>query len=627
MCGIFGCIKNKNSDIDIKNIILVAVNLLKNRGYDSCGLYLNNLNDLEHLFKYGIDGKLIEQKDKDDIFLILEDEINKISKISNDYSIGISHTRWATHGGKTDENSHPHISNNKQFLLVHNGIISNYMELKDKYLNNYEFYSETDTEVLVNIIEYLHNNNKNKSFTEILEMTMKLLDGTWACIIYNKYEPKKLYFMKNENPLLLGQCDDVSILTSEPSGFLNKVDKYILLRNKTVGYLDINGECYINGDYKELTLHKNNDNDIILPKEFNHWMIKEIYDQQNMNLLNEMNSKLSSLDIPKIKKCKYLYILACGSSYYAGLIASHYFRYTNAFEFVNVIDGSNFDDTYLNSIENPEENLLIVLISQSGETRDLDLAVNVCRKYKNNENEIKILGIINVVDSLLSRRTIDNIYTKCGRENAVASTKSCTSQILACLSLAIYKSELNNKLDYNLKQKFTNDLIELESDIINTLSLEHKIISISNKISNILNNTKSNSLFLLGKEELYGVALEGSLKIKEVSYIHAEAHYIAGFKHGVYTLVDNQIPIIIIYKKRNHFIKSVIEEIKTRNATVFEISEDCDENEFNIKIPNNRTFYGIISVIVVQLLSYHLGVQRGINVDRPKNLSKTVTVD
>lgn len=460
MCGIFGCIKNKNSDIDIKHIILTAVNLLKNRGYDSCGLYLNNLNDLEHLFKYGIDGKLIEQKDKDDIFLILEDEI---SKISDDYSIGISHTRWATHGGKTDENSHPHISNNKQFVLVHNGIISNYMELKNKYLNNYEFYSETDTEVLVNIIEYLNNNNKDKLFTEILEMTMELLDGTWACIIYNKYEPEKLYFMKNENPLLLGQCDDVSILTSEPSGFLNKVDKYILLRNKTVGYLDINGKCYINGDYKELTLHKNNDNDIILPKEFNHWMIKEIYDQQNMNLLNEMNNKLCSLDIPKIKKCKYLYILACGSSYYAGLIASHYFRYTNAFEFVNVIDGSNFDDTYLNSIENPEENLLIVLISQSGETRDLDLAVNVCRKYKNNKNEIKILGIINVVDSLLSRRTIDNIYTKCGRENAVASTKSCTSQILACLSLAIYKSELNNKLDYNLKQKFTNDLIELEN--------------------------------------------------------------------------------------------------------------------------------------------------------------------
>ena len=624
MCGIFGCLKNINSDIEIKKIILLAINLLKNRGYDSCGLYLNNLDDLEHLFKFGIDGTYIKDKDEKDIFILLENEINKLK---NNFVVGLSHTRWATHGGKTDENSHPHVSNNKKIYLVHNGIISNYEELKNKYLDGYNFYSQTDTEIFVNIIEYFYNNNSNLQFYEILNMVSNVLEGTWACIIYNKDDPNKLYFMKNENPLLLGMCNDLMMITSEPSGFLNKVDEYVLLRNKSCGYFDIYGEMFIDGLYNILKLNKINYSDIELDSKYKHWMKKEIEDQKNMKLLNIINSGNYILNIDNIKKCKYLYIIACGSSYYAGLIASHYFRFTNAFEFVNVIDGSNFDDTYLNSIENPEENLLVLLISQSGETRDLDLATTICRQYKNNEKEIKIFGIINVVDSLLSRRTINNIYTECGRENAVASTKSCSSQILACLMLAINKSELNGNLDYIKKQKFKNDLIDLDNDINNIFLLENKIIKIADKILNILNTTNSNSLFILGKEELYGVALEGCLKIKEVAYIHAEAHYIAGFKHGVYTLVDNNIPIIIIYKKRNHFIKSVIEEIKTRNGFIIEISENAEETENNIIIPNNKTFYGIISVIVLQLLSYYLSIKKGINPDRPRNLAKTCTTD
>lgn len=624
MCGIFGCLKNINSDIEIKKIILLAINLLKNRGYDSCGLYLNNLDDLEYLFKFGIDGTYIKDKDEKDIFILLENEINKIK---NNFVVGLSHTRWATHGGKTDENSHPHVSNNKKIHLVHNGIISNYQELKNKYLDGYNFYSQTDTEILTNIIEYFYNNNSNLQFYEILNMVSNVLEGTWACIIYNKDDPNKLYFMKNENPLLLGMCNDLMMITSEPSGFLNKVDEYVLLRNKSCGFFDIYGEMFIDGLYNILKLNKINYSDIELDSKYKHWMKKEIEDQQNMKLLNIINSGNYCLNIDNIKKCKYLYIIACGSSYYAGLIASHYFRFTNAFEFVNVIDGSNFDDTYLNSIEKPEENLLVLLISQSGETRDLDLATTICRQYKNNEKEIKIFGIINVVDSLLSRRTINNIYTECGRENAVASTKSCSSQILACLMLAINKSELNGNLDYIKKQKFKNDLIDLDNDINNIFLLENKIIKIADKILNILNTTNSNSLFILGKEELYGVALEGCLKIKEVAYIHAEAHYIAGFKHGVYTLVDNNIPIIIIYKKRNHFIKSVIEEIKTRNGFIIEISEDAEDTENNIIIPNNKTFYGIISVIVLQLLSYYLSIKKGINPDRPRNLAKTCTTD
>jgi glucosamine--fructose-6-phosphate aminotransferase (isomerizing) len=666
MCGIFGCLRNNNSDKEIISSILTAINLLKNRGYDSCGVYLNNKNK-EYIVKIGIDGDIIKDNEEKDIFKIMENNIINIDN-KEKYNIGISHTRWATHGGKTDENSHPHISNNNNIILVHNGIISNYDLLKNKYLKDYNFYSATDTEVIANLISYLKNENPDMTFINILKMTESLLEGTWACIIYNIDEPDRLYFMKNENPLLLGKNDDFMMMTSEPSGFLNTIDKYILLRDKTIGYFESNGNIVINGEWSELSLIKTNNNEIKLDNKYNHWMRKEIDDQVNIDVLIDPVSKLLRYDnnnvlfnMEFIINCKYLYIIGCGSSYYAGLIASNYFRFTNAFEFVNVFDGSEFNKSHLESIDNPEKDLLIIMISQSGETRDLDIAISICRDFssnrknilkvnpailKNNDpkyallgninnntnncsnnDEIKIIGIINVIDSLISRRTLTNIYTNSGRENAVAATKSCTSQILSCLLLAIYKSQLNDKLELSLKNKFFNDLDILKININEVIQLEDKIKSIAVKINNILNETNNNSLFVLGKDELHGAALEGSLKIKEMSYIHAEAHYIAGFKHGVYALVHNKIPVIILYKKRNHFIKSVIEEIKTRDATVIEISSDALDNENNIIIPNNKTFSGILSVITMQLLSYHLSILRGINPDRPRNLAKTCTTD
>jgi glucosamine--fructose-6-phosphate aminotransferase (isomerizing) len=669
MCGIFGCLRNKNSSKEIVKDILIAINLLKNRGYDSCGVYLNDKTK-EYLIKIGIDGEIIKNSDEQDIFKLLDNNIDKLDN-KEKYNIGISHTRWATHGGKTDENSHPHLSNDNNIVLVHNGIISNYDILKKKYLEDYTFYSHTDTEVIVNLISYLKNKNPDINFLNILKMTEELLEGTWACIIYNTSEIDKLYFMKNENPLLIAKNDEMLMMTSEPSGFLNTIDKYILLRDKTIGYLESNGNIVIKGEWSELLLIKTNNNEIKLDNKYDHWMRKEIDDQVNIDVLLDPVTKLLRyndnnvlFNMEFIKDCKYLYIIACGSSYYAGLIASNYFRFTNAFEFVNVFDGSEFNKSHLESIVNPEEDLLILIISQSGETRDLDIATSICRDFSSNrknilkvnpnildnndpklslfdnkktfmnnnnlnlnKGEIKIIGIINVIDSLISRRMMGNIYTNSGRENAVAATKSCTSQILSCLLLAIYKSQLNYKLEISLKNKFFYDLNILKININEVLQLENKIKSVAFNINSILNETNNNSLFVLGKDELHGAALEGSLKIKEISYIHAEAHHIAGFKHGVYALVHNKIPVIILYKKRNHFIKSVIEEIKTRDATVIEISNDAIENENNIIIPNNKTFTGILSVITMQLLSYHLSILRGINPDRPRNLAKTCTTD
>jgi glutamine---fructose-6-phosphate transaminase (isomerizing) len=676
MCGIFGIIKiistNKNlsnASNNIQELILTALNLLKNRGYDSCGIYMNDLtNTNEFIEKFGVDGEIINEKNdynfSCDIFDLMEEKINLISESIN-YVKGIGHTRWATHGGKTDFNSHPHISNNGKIKLVHNGIISNYDELKSKYLSGYEFKSSTDTEVISNMIQYLKSIHPNLPMDGILKNLTSLMEGTWACIISDTDHPSKLFFIKNESPLLIGlsEINSTIMFTSEPSGFMNLVSKYKLLREKTYGYISTDGEIKIYGDYKELDLIKSSDNDIKLPPQYSHWMIKEIYDQSKLNVLtdpitnslrySQSNVLLNGLDF--IRECKYLYIIACGSSYYAGLLASNYFRFTKAFEFVNVFDGGEFTRAHLEAIEDPENNLLVVLISQSGETRDLNIAATICREFSSNrkiklelndllhkndsitnfaeqnnivgwENvgEIKIIGIINVIGSLISRRVIENIYTNCGRENAVASTKSCTSQILACLLLAIYKSELNNKLSIELKNKFLSDLNRLEIDIANTIGLEEKIKSIS---ANILAKNKS-SIFLLGKDELHGAALEGALKIKEIAYLHAEGYNISALKHGPYAMIEKDTPIILLYKYRDHFVKSIVEEIKTRGAYVIEISHDVSPNNPDaIAIPSNKTFTGLIDVIVLQLLSYHLSIAQKINPDMPRNLAKVVTVD
>lgn len=684
MCGIFGIIKlislvnstdiNSNLDIKLQDLIMTGLNLLKNRGYDSCGILmceLNNIGNIGNMFfkKFGVDGKIIEDRKKQnymgDIFDLMKEQIDLIPSNMN-YVKGIGHTRWATHGGKTDFNSHPHISNDGSIIVVHNGIISNYDELKLKYLNGYNFSSSTDTETIANMIQYLKIKNQEKTMEQILEQLTYLMEGTWACIVIDIKYPKHLFFLKNESPLLIGKNTSNIIFASEPSGFMNKVDKYLLLREKTYGYVSIDGDIKINGDFKELNMIKSSFDDIILDSKYSHWMIKEIYEQSKLNVLidpltNNMRYSHSNILLPEldfIYGCKYLYIIACGSSYYAGLIASNYFRYTKAFEFVNVFDGGEFTQAHLEAIEDPENNLLVVLISQSGETRDLNIAATICREFSsnrklklkpnnllhqnepilnddefsNNKNEkkikqngeIKIIGIINVIGSLISRRTINNIFTNCGRENAVASTKSCTSQILACLLLAIYKSESNNKLCPVLKNKFMNDLNRLEQDIINTLGLEEKIKFIS---SNILSKKKS-SLFLLGKDELHGAALEGALKIKEIAYLHAEGYNISALKHGPYAMIEKDTPIILLYKYRDHFVKSIIEEIKTRGAYVVEISPDVlTDNPDSISIPSNKTFTGLIIVIVLQLLSYHLSISQGINPDMPRNLAKVVTVD
>jgi glucosamine--fructose-6-phosphate aminotransferase (isomerizing) len=671
MCGIFGCIKienhnEKNNLIKVSEKTYQTLYLLKNRGYDSCGIFLYGEKD-NITIKLGVDGEIIKNEEDKDIFKYME---NKITNLQDNYNLGIGHTRWATHGVKNDLNAHPHKSSNESITLVHNGIISNCEEIKLEYLQNYKFSSNTDTEIIANLLEKIELEEQSLSiisFLNVLERVSKIMVGTWACIIFNSKYPNNIFWIKNESPLLIGKNDNIVMLSSEPSGFLNMIDSYFMVRDKSYGFIDNQGIIEIKGNFKKLDLFKSNLEDVILPEKYNTWMEKEIDEQKNLNVLIDPLTNILryqenkiELNLEFISKCKYLYIIACGSSYYAGLIASNYFRYTKAFEFVNVFDAGEFNKAHLESIDNPEEDLLVLIISQSGETRDLNIATTICREYSSNrknnlepntllknsdpinviltesknnitdkKGEIKIIGIINVIGSLLSRRTVSNIYTNCGRENSVASTKSCTSQILACLLLAIYKSQINNKINTKLLNKFLTDLNSLKDDIEKILDTEYKN-HIKFVAINILKKLELNkkSMFLLGKDELYGCALEGALKIKEIAYIHSEGFNISALKHGPYALIENNTPIILIYKEKDHFVKSIIEETKTRGAYVIEISAFCEQSENSIKLPNDKTtFSGLLSVIVLQILAYYLSIEQKINPDQPRNLAKVVTVD
>ncbi len=658
MCGIYGCIKNdfSNNSINIPATILKGLNILKNRGYDSCGIYLNNSNNSNnsnsYITKLGIDGDIIRVKENINktIFDVLDTNIQNNLAVNNElqlYSVGFGHTRWATHGAKTDYNSHPHVSNNKQFILVHNGIVSNFNTLKEIYLSDYSFSSTTDSEVIVNMIEYLYHSKKEKGYNfsllDILdELTNLYLNGTWACIIYNIEEPNKLYFIKNGCPLVIGKTNKDSsmyILTSEPSGFMNLVNNYYSLEDGCIGSIDINSinnntsvndNLLIKGKYKVFDTIKLNENDLTLDPKYKFWMYKEIKDQMKLDIfidplvnMPRFTKDKINFNIDFLTNKKYLYILGCGSSFYAGLLAENMYRKLGIFNFINVIDAGEFNSSYLELIADPENELLVMYISQSGETRDLIVASDICHKYNPN---IKTIGIINVIGSLLSTKTNYNIYTNCGKENSVASTKSFTSQVIACNLLGLYKYQLTHKLDQHFLSYFDkvyNDLSILQLDISKVLQQKDHIQQIAKKIV----SNKNRNMFLLGKDNLHGIALEGALKIKEVSYFHAEGFNLTSLKHGPYSLIEDKTPIIVLYNELTHSVKSVIEEIKTRDALVIELSHCADPNEYNIIVPFNETFYPILSTISLQLLAYYMSIEQGINPDTPRNLAKVVTVD
>jgi len=607
MCGIVGVIHN-----DAYNVILDGLIMLQNRGYDSAGISIDS------------SGILTEK-------IASTEELDSIDYLKKKFlkgSLGIGHTRWATHGSKTTINSHPHVSVDGKVSLVHNGIIENYKVLKE--ILKTDCISETDSEVLVHLIEHYYNiqiGEPIEKMTKTLEIVTNMLEGTWGLVIIHSDCPNTLFATRYGSPLLVGYDDNNAIITSEQSGFNRYVRNYFVLNNRDI--------CIINKDrVLNIETKENYEKRIVNQVDrydcspFEHFMIKEIYEQEHSCLrslklgsrLKEEHVRLGGLDQQKdiLKALDNIIILGCGTSYFAGLYGSHFFKQLCCFNSVQVIDGADFN---INDV-NKKGRTGLILLSQSGETKDLYRVIKIAQSH-----DLFTIGVVNVVDSLIAREVNCGCYIHAGKEMAVASTKSFTSQVIVLVLISLWFSQNCNYDEAMLqRQQVIKDIHNLSMDIKRTL-MQHE------NIKKFVEYFKDqSSLFLLGKGPGESIAKEGALKIKEVSYIHAEGYSTSSLKHGPFALLKKDFPVILLCGDDEYLSKNInaYEEINSRNANVIKIISSHSHsvsNEKNIIVPHNSSFSYLLMVIVLQLLSYETAISKNINPDKPRNLAKVVTVE
>jgi len=626
MCGIIGFI----GKVNCIPFLIIGLKLLQNRGYDSAGICIMSNNKLRTI-KYASTNNI--------------DSIKKLEENKNllpESSLGIAHTRWATHGKKTDENAHPHLSMDESVAVVHNGIIENYLEIKSFLMKKgFEFRSQTDTEVIAQLLQYFLQDNNLQESLEKLCNTMK---GTWACLIQLVLYPNLLIAIKNGSPLLFAKNDFGYFFTSEVSGFQNQVDDYLIIKDKAYYIVDNdNGKIHTKQlehgvDFDELIVNQKLhpiDKQLIdlSPEPYPHWMIKEIYEQVDSSnrainyggrLGGELGIKLGGLDEHKNELFRYnkVCFLACGTSYHASMFGSILFTKFGIFESVKVIDASEFYEY------NYENKTLYIVLSQSGETKDVHRAMEI---IKNKGGDV--LSVVNVVESLIAREALCGVYVNAGSEKAVASTKSFVNQVIVLVLIGMwwYKNSGCEKNDYRDKmfKNLRDDLGDISKAIKRTI--DNNVENVKN-LAKILSNHKN--MFILGRGLLYPIAMEVALKIKEVSYIHAEGFCGGALKHGPFALIEENTPIFILSNDDTHAsrMESAGEEVNSRGAYTILVTNNRDlykENIYRyvIEVPKLRVLSGLLSVIPMQLLSYEMGILKGVTVDQPKSLAKVVTVD
>jgi glucosamine--fructose-6-phosphate aminotransferase (isomerizing) len=626
MCGIFGFIGYESSF----KYGIYGLRQLQNRGYDSAGgAGIDCVTKNIVLKKYA---SILSSSTSPAVSSI--DLLEKHKDEFKNCTSGIYHTRWATHGAKTDKNAHPHMDYKNRIILVHNGIIENYYELKLELQTKYGivFRSETDTEVIVNMIScYYDESIDSNGVGHIEEAIMRAVDrfeGTWALVVLSVDRPDNMYCCRHGSPLLVGFGDSHVIVTSEQAGFGQNVNNYICLNNGDLTVIRRGEDKVVFENLKNYKLlNPTVKIDELHPDPYPHWTIKEITEQYEASIraisfggrINSHGEVMLGGLMPHtddLKQIEHLILLGCGTSLNAGTHAMTYFRELCTFTTVQAIDGSEFETQHI-----PKRGkTCCIFLSQSGETKDLYRCIKICRA-----NNIFTIGCINVVDSLIAREVDCGCYLNAGREVGVASTKAFTSQVIVLSMIAIFFSQIN-QVNKKQRERYIEALRQLPRDIRHTVEQSNEECE---KIANYLIN--HHSMFVLGKGSMLSVASEGSLKTKEIGYIHSEAYAGKALRHGPYALITPDTPIIFLIPDDENYnmMNDTVEEVKSREAKTIIITDSekvSRHADYLVTVPHNSIYSGILHNIPMQLIAYHMSIMKGHNPDMPRNLSKCVSV-
>ncbi len=611
MCGIIGYIGDKN----VYPILINGLKRLEYRGYDSAGISI--LNNGIKVFK-----KLGKVTDLEDY--IADKDISG--------TMGIGHTRWATHGEPSDINAHPHTSQNGHFVLIHNGIIENYAILKSKLIDRgYSFSSETDTEVLANLIEYIYL--KGKVTAEIaVRLALTKVVGAYGLVILCRNEPDKLIAARKGSPLVIGIGENEYFLASDATPIVEYTKSVVYLNNDDVAIIKKDELILktIKNDKLKPKVHKLDlDIGAIEKNGFAHFMLKEIFEQPRAiqdTFRGRISHDLKDLRLgglfdvlPRLMEAKRIIIIGCGTSWHAGLVGEYLFEDLARLP-VEVEYASEF--RYRNPLIGKDD--VVIAISQSGETADTLAAIQLAK-----DAGALVLGICNVVGSSIPRETDAGVYTHAGPEIGVASTKAFTAQVTVLAMMAILIGRKKGVLPEEEFQGLIHELNQIPAKMEYLLTFNDKFREIAELYQG------ANNFLYLGRGYFFPVALEGALKLKEISYIHAEGYPAAEMKHGPIALIDENMPVVVIAAKDKSYEKIVsnIQEVKARNGIVIAIVSEGDKiikgmADYVLEIPHaDEKIAALLAVVPLQLLSYHIAVLRGCDVDQPRNLAKSVTVE
>ena len=614
MCGIVGYIGNKEA----YPIIINGLKRLEYRGYDSAGFIVNA-------------EKFVSEKTKGKVSDLEEKAAKDVIPTA---TFGMGHTRWATHGVPNDKNSHPHLSNSGKLAIVHNGIIENYQSIKQRLQQEgYVFHSDTDTEVLINFIEYIKN-KKQLPLEEAVRYALNEVIGAYAIAVMEEDNPSKMVVARLGSPLVIGIGENEFYIASDASPFVEYTQNALYLEDGEMATIELNKELQVrkihNNEEVDPTIQELKLSiDAIEKGGYEHFMLKEIFEQplsiqdtMRGRLLEDGTTKISGINnnLKQFLSADRIIIAACGTSWHAGLVGEYLFEELTRIP-VEVEYASEF--RYRNPVINASD--IVIAISQSGETADTLAALKLAK-----ERGAFIYGICNVVGSSIARLTDSGTYTHAGPEIGVASTKAFTTQLTVLTLLALHLGHKKGTIDHETYKRLCKELAHIPDLVAKTLEMnKDKVLEIAREYKDV-----SNCIYL-GRGYNFPVALEGALKLKEISYIHAEGYPAAEMKHGPIALIDENMPVVFLAPSKGHYEKVVsnAQEIKARKGKIIAVVTEHDTQmsslaDHVLEIPEvDEIFSPILSVIPLQLLSYHIATMRGCNVDQPRNLAKSVTVE